>query len=249
MSHVTFTTRNGDRAEVPSGERAYAMSLSAAINMAILDVKRNESGPRWLRDMCDPPPGRDLAHWMDGGESRCKASFVLPDKRKILAYHVFLNTLIKMGSDPLRFLARFEGTCELHGWVAGWNRYWLADVVDNGRKSNILRSEMGWEDVTKLLRSGDAHPVVMSFSASEPFPNQLLASFSPFSSSWEQDSFHDQFGLAFAGLTRNKENSDLEITPENLGTAFFGEDDGFSAFDLNALRAEHFTAEMEKLRK
>jgi hypothetical protein len=46
----------------------------------------------------------------------------------------------------VRFLARLHGQCEVHGWVAGKNRAWLADIIETGRETAILRDDMGWRE-------------------------------------------------------------------------------------------------------
>src|SRR5690606_31251558 len=46
--------------------------------------------------------------------------------------NVSLNTALDTGSDALRLLARLHGQCELHCWVDGPNRAWLADIIVAG---------------------------------------------------------------------------------------------------------------------
>ncbi|GAA4304598.1 hypothetical protein GCM10023178_11830 [Actinomadura luteofluorescens] len=37
----------------------------------------------------------------------------------------------------MRFLARLHAQCELHGYVEGPNRAWLADVIDQGPAAGV----------------------------------------------------------------------------------------------------------------
>lgn len=82
-----------------------------------------------------------------------------------------MNSALSNGGDALRLLTRLHGQCELHCWVDGPNRDWLASLVEAGISDGVLRDGMGWDDVPPLLRSQSDEPVVCSFSVSESFPN------------------------------------------------------------------------------
>jgi hypothetical protein len=82
-----------------------------------------------------------------------------------------LNTALEVGSDAVRLLARLHGQCELHCWVDGHNRNWLADIIHSGREEGVLREGMGWEELILFLRDCNDEPVVCSYSVSDQFPN------------------------------------------------------------------------------
>lgn len=82
-----------------------------------------------------------------------------------------LNTSMEIGSDALRLLARLHAQSEIHCWVDGQNRNWMADIIAAGRTDGVLREEMGWEELADFLRSRDDEPVVCSYSVSDSFPN------------------------------------------------------------------------------
>ncbi len=86
-----------------------------------------------------------------------------------------LNTAILIGNDAVILLARLHGQCEIHGYVEGPNRAWLAGIVDGGLASGILRESMGWEGVAELLRASEEGPVVTSYSVTDSFPGQVAA--------------------------------------------------------------------------
>ena len=86
-----------------------------------------------------------------------------------------LNTALVMGSDPIRLLARLHGQCEIHAYVEGPNREWLAGIISEGLRSGVMRGRCHWEDAVTLLRSGDDSPVVTSYSVCESFPNRDVA--------------------------------------------------------------------------
>ena len=81
------------------------------------------------------------------------------------------NTALADGSDAVRLLARLHGQCELHCWVDGPNRNWLAAIIVSGRSEGVLREGMGWEELIDFLRDRDDEPVVCSYSVCEQFPN------------------------------------------------------------------------------
>lgn len=82
-----------------------------------------------------------------------------------------LNTSMEIGSDALRLLARLHAQSEIHCWVDGPNRGWMADIIAAGRTEGVLREEMGWDELADFLRSRDDEPVVCSYSVSDSFPN------------------------------------------------------------------------------
>ena len=87
---------------------------------------------------------------------------------------VALNTACALGNDVLKLAARLDGQCEIHAYVEGPHRAWLADLIDTGRKARILRPDLGWDQVATLLRARADEPVVTSFSVCEPFPHASL---------------------------------------------------------------------------
>jgi len=117
--------------------------------------------------------------------------------RPIDPFAVCLNTAMRYGSDPVRLAARIHGQCEIHCYVEGINRAWLANLVEQGLEDRVYRDgiwyvdrvceghpaaqpdrkwcDQGWGEVMKLLRDRDDEPVVMSYSVCDGFPNQEIA--------------------------------------------------------------------------
>lgn len=93
---------------------------------------------------------------------------------KIEAFSVLLNTAILLGSDVVQLAAHVHGQCEIHAFVRGSNRKWLAAKIRHGRAQNVLQSGMGWEAVVDLLERRDDEPVVTSYSVCEQFPSPLV---------------------------------------------------------------------------
>jgi hypothetical protein len=87
---------------------------------------------------------------------------------------LLLNTQLAIGSDALALMAKLEGQCEIHAWVDGPDRAWMADVIQQGLDAGLYRDGMGWDKVQELLRSGSEGPVVTSYSVCDGFPGWHL---------------------------------------------------------------------------
>lgn len=88
-----------------------------------------------------------------------------------------LNTAIACGSRPLVLLAKLHGSCEDYAWIDPADCEWFADIIDEGRKMQVMRENAGWEDVAdharEVARTGIG-PLVTSYSVCESFPYGLL---------------------------------------------------------------------------
>lgn len=126
---------------------------------------------------------------------------------------VGLNTTLLAGSDLIRLAAKIDGWCEVHAWVEGGDRAWLADLIEQGLRAGIYRqglwmdnpdsgardkwAPMGWDQVVGLLRARDDEPAVMSYSVCDGFPNPDVAGWDPsIDASWRPDWAADSEGLA-----------------------------------------------------
>lgn len=100
-------------------------------------------------------------------------------------FSITLNTVLAVGNDSWRLVARMAGQNEIHAWVDGPNRKWLAGLIDDALEAGLLRhnlrpsgpfgepepeQEQGWSGVLELLRSRDDEPVVTSYSTNDSFP-------------------------------------------------------------------------------
>lgn len=99
---------------------------------------------------------------------------------KLSLYHLSLNTAVAIGSAPILLLAKLAAQCEIHCYVEGPNRAWLAGIIEAGLHDNILRtwkndSYPGWPGVVDLLKKRDDEPVVCSYSVTSTFPNHAVA--------------------------------------------------------------------------
>lgn len=163
---------------------------------------------------------RDFASFVAGHFGH--NAFTLGD-RSADVFSVALNTVLAMGSDPLCLLARLHGQCEIHAWIDGPNRAWMADLIDQGRASGIMRRQQGWEAVAAFLRESATEPVVTSYSVTDGFPNASVAGVE---GEDERDAWYDKpreekWAACMAVLRAASETGigphvGLEIDPDNF---------------------------------
>lgn len=183
MSRVTFHSVDGE-AELRGSERAYAGAVTNDTALSMLSDSSFHGGRE--RYECLLPPDHYLRNggvkeefWMDSFKTWWRVGLG-NDTFDFDGYHpspwdIILNTALVMGSDAVELLAHIHATCEIHGYVEGEHREWLADIIEVGREDRILRPHQGWEEVAALLRKADDSPVVMSYSVCEGFPDAGLA--------------------------------------------------------------------------
>lgn len=261
MSSITFQTIDKE-VRIGGAERHYAGALCERIFWSILDIDDMDIGQEdstfeRLKGMLP----RD--HYLH--ETRSWNTISLRNAFRVGAdliwrgqiidvFALQLNTAIAIGNDAVIFSARMHGQCEIHGYVEGPNRAWLADIIDRGSACGVLREPYQtqydkWSDVADLLRQSDEHPVVMSYSVTESFPDAglVLASKRPKGrykdwteeqhQEWEaaRAEFHDlpwtdQWSRAVDTLRARSQSIRLEIRPDSWSTYRF--DEGITAFDL-----------------
>lgn len=232
MSSITFHTRDED-VSVGGAERAYMGFLCDRLTFAVLDIElasinSNEMRSRLMRVV---RPGHYL-HDMTPDKQvlslpaalSCGHDTLQWNGHHIDFWHVVLNTALALGSDAVRLSARIHASCEIHGWVAGQNRLWLADIIEGGLTDDVLRqahqTQYGnWPAVLKLLRSSTQSAVVMSYSVTDDFPP------------WDHENdCPKDWGTAFLELMAS--GGGLELCPDTWSTHRYGT--GLTALDLTA---------------
>lgn len=149
------------------------------------------------------------------------------DNQKNDMFGIALNTSIVMGSSQIKLFALINGLCELHGYIEGHNRKWIASIIKQGLNSSMYRKGMGWDKLIDMLESNDHMPVVMSYSVCEGFPNMHVAGYEN-EDEWYGLSEHDQWKYSMTELRKNSKW--LEIKPDNFDNYYF--DTGMNSFDV-----------------
>ncbi len=142
------------------------------------------------------------------------------------------NTAQACGSDAMRLVARIHCQCEIHGWVDGPDRAWLAGLVEEALAVGLLRREpmgygRGWLDVVDLLRARDDDMVVMSYSVCDGFPTPRAIEPRPDDEDWEEMSEDERWAQASAAL---RARDGLRMQPSNWSSFRYG--NGEDAFAL-----------------
>jgi hypothetical protein len=188
---------------------------------------------------------------------------VLIDGEVVPTMDLALNTLIATHSPVFQFMAKIHGTCEDHAWFEAEHAEWIANLIRQGRKDNVLRPEQGWESVADLcdaVATGTTSgPIVLSYSVCEGFPNADVAA--PFwvpnpaaviipdgyaeEEGFDEDGFRrDAAWAAWYDLASEEQwrlaeagmrarAYSRQISPDTLPIGFLS---GHSAFDLAAAR-------------
>lgn len=251
MSRIYFHSPS-DTAEVSGSERAYFSNLVAKIGSNIFDLDRDVE---WLKSLIKSEEevwvknGRDLALFFR--VPPLERTYFQTPKGDVDISHLILNTAMRVGSMPVKLAAKIHAQCEIHCWVDGPNRIWLADIIEEGLEDNIFRSGMGWDSVVSLLKARADEPVVCSYSVCEQFPNSGIAGWKPPEDDSENyDLWYDlpddeKWKMAMSGL--KNAGGCLEISPDSLPTDGFG--CMLSAFDLIAMHNEEVRLKEEARKK
>jgi hypothetical protein len=171
---------------------------------------------------------------------------------RLRSVNLDLNTALAAGSDPVALAAKVYGWCESHCWVEGPDRGWLADIIEEGLSSGLYRTGLGWESryadhdegdgVLPLLCARNDEPVVLSYSVTESFPDELVGDWMPpWPDGVERDwnalteaqqeerearreqftelPYDEQWGISMRGLRETR--SWAQLSADRLRTQFF----------------------------
>jgi hypothetical protein len=58
---------------------------------------------------------------------------LIVDDKECDVFTLSLNTMIRSGGDVFKLMAKLHGQCEIHAWVAGEHRKWLAEIISFDR--------------------------------------------------------------------------------------------------------------------
>lgn len=234
MSRIYFHTKYEGTAEIQGSERAWAGILCDDLFATALGVSRESRyGSERITAFRNITTGyvaylddeqflQQFPVWLTG----IMHNHFRIDGNLVSTYAAGINTALVVGSDPVKLLARIHGQCESHCYVAGRNREWLANIIDQGVTVGVLRKNQGWPALARRLRWRDDQPVVLSYSVTEQFPNNEIANCDE--NTWENISEHDAWDYAFDNLQQQSES--LELKPDNWGSFYF--DPGINGFAI-----------------
>jgi hypothetical protein len=218
MSRVYFHTLDETDAELHGSERAYMGNTITNLCSAMFVPEWNKDkiipllGDNYFTNSSERDFAKDFRIWLSVGSGDFKVG-----KTPVEKFGVELNTAYKIGGDAVKLMCRIHGQCEMHCWIPGKDRIFIADIIDAGLKDFIFRDDQGWDDVTKLLRSGNKNPIVMSYSVCDQFPNMDIAEYYN-ADRWYALRHETQWHKAFAKI---KNNAGLKICRETWSSFYF----------------------------
>jgi hypothetical protein len=208
VSRVYFRSPSGC-AELHGSERARLGGIANDIAIGALHLDDHHIIERLQQLIPDGhfmtrqhPRGPDWAlTWADSFRTALLVNFgqtplIAYRGQEVDAFDLVLNSALALGNDAVRLGVRIHGQCEIHGWVDGSNRAWLADIMQAGLDAGIYRHgfwreplpgstaprqwlSQGWDEVIEFLRAQDDEPVVMSYSVTDGFPNEMVGDWMP----------------------------------------------------------------------
>lgn len=257
MSYIAFTSPHDERL-LRGTERAYAgavvndlaatlTTIGAGVTLLHSYLNPAHYGASRLREMS--PYDQRLTSELRTTLGFSPEPILMKDGEPLDSFDYSLNTALVAGSDPVRLLTRLHGQCEVHAWVDGPDRAWLADIIDEGVETGVLRSntvappQVGryyeWSEIAEFLRSDDTTEVVTSYSVTEGFPDPRVIGWVPsggvpddddgdaISDAWAELSREEQWSIGMAYL---RESSGTQLQPSDWATVRFGHK--ISAFNL-----------------
>lgn len=257
MSRIYFNTPSKTVA-VMGSERAWMSVLVSDLATGLLHL-RDYSRQKLLRSLVHPD--HPLAkHSYTGGSMSWHTAYDLAltqggwpgdkpliqyDGKEIDGFQLILNSALTVGSDAVKLAARLHGQCEIHTWVEGPDRAWLAHVIDSGLQDGVFRAgrSQGWDDVSCLLRENDTEPVVTSYSVTDDFPSYMIGDWMPpwpdgvpqvfdnlsdadqetrqiRADQWYELSGSEQWDISMNGL--RADHRGLQLRPDNFRSYRFG---------------------------
>lgn len=255
MSRLYFTTEDTE-VEVKGWEYHWLRGLADEISSGFLGLRYDAEG--WIplinknhymgRDrQVGPAWGMsfETALHADGGGGE---SLLVWNGHAINGWHLMLNTAVVMGGDAVKLGVRLGSQAEIHAWIDGPDRAWVADIIDRAVTSGVFREGLrrqvtpgrnmvtdtadperfslepaGWDKVTELLRSDDKAPVVTWYSISESFPDNGMTDMGY--EDWEDLPSPERWRLGMESLRGgywSQRYTGLQIKPDDWNDFRFG---------------------------
>jgi hypothetical protein len=250
VSRIYFTSPSDDAAELCGSERA-RMSIGCG-NHLVMALQAHRPAEFFIPHLPENSylrsydPLHDRVIWTQRFSTwlRVAGEHLIVDGVSYDTFTLALNTVLASDNDAIKLMARLHGQCEIHCYVEGQNREWLAKIIEKGR-ADILRSDQGWEDVSEMLRWRDDEPVVCSYSVSDEFPNYgLLPVDHPINQiecdekyrAWDDLPNKERWECC---MTTLRSMDCMEIKPDDWDTFYFGPQrmNGYQLYD--AMLAEN----------
>lgn len=243
MSYISFTSKSDEKL-IRGSERAHMGVLISDLFVASLrddQIERAVPKGTYLDDI-EP----HSMQWFNSFGLWIRHSGHLLHKGvKLDGFTIGLNTAMALGGDPLKLFARLHGQCEIHAWLEGGDREWLAGIIQEGMQSGLYRANQGWPELVEWLLLSNIEEVVTSYSVTYGFPDKNVADWDvpigvdgePEEDAWYELPQEEQWERAISGLRQSY--SELRIQPATFGDYYF--DHGVNAFQIGLEEVSQIT--------
>lgn len=171
-----------------------------------------------------------------------------------------INTVIAKHPAVFALAARIVGQCEVNVWIAGEHRGWLADLIEQGmatayppphaepylRATTVFSDSKdwksrydGWAALCAMLRDAGDGIVVLDYSVTDGFPDARWAAHpgepgKRFRRWWDETTPEKRWNASARGLVTYTRTGPwmLQISPDNLHEASFGQTEAWTWGDL-----------------
>ena len=214
MSYLAFTSRERE-VHVRGWERHRLPMICKDMAWGLMAVHTASPAADRLAELMVPEKARHFASTRPGTPDWCstyRLFFSYEDDMIQYRGHpvgstgLTFNTVLELGSGPMKLAARFAGQSYSHCWIPGPDRGWVADLITDGLVSDVFRHKIkvtdpspiipnatvetyhhtGWTDVIELLRETGRGPVVLSVSTADGFLDSWAADIGLLSSDYEE---------------------------------------------------------------
>lgn len=129
-------------------------------------------------------------------------NLMLPEHQREPFSILAMNACLRLRSEVLTLLVRIHGQCEVHCWIEGANRAWIAGLIEQALQCNLFRQGVWWDEVVAFLRANDTEPVFLSYSGASTWPSFHLArqAYQVTEEAWDQLPPAERWKMAEAAL-------------------------------------------------
>jgi hypothetical protein len=245
MSYISLSTRENETIAYGTGaDRAHFSFLAERMFVGLFDMDDPHNwekiAPHVITDAYTDKRTA-LLNDIKGHFSARPALHI--DGKPIDLFVAKLNTALSYGSDAMKLAARLHGQSELHCWVAGKNRVWLADIIENAPTTifrvDVATGESYWKPIIESLRETDEGDAVFSYSVGSSFPlveydKKFLDSLSEMDDedeeiereaiyySWAEKPYTERWDDTIDEFKEQTKTQMLELTPDNWDSYYFG---------------------------
>jgi hypothetical protein len=245
MSYISLSTRENETIAYGTGaDRAHFSFLAERMFVGLFDMDDPHNWEKIAPHVITDVYTDKRTALLNDIKGYFSARSVLHiDGKPVDLFIAKLNTALCYGSDAMKLAARLSGQSELHCWVAGKNRSWLADIIENA-PATIFRvdaatGESYWKPIIEALRETDEGDAVFSYSVGSSFPlveydNEFISSLAEKEDEdgydegeemylWDGKTHTERWDDTIEAFKQATRSQMLELTPDTWNSYYFGQ--------------------------